>query len=173
VRRLTEEEINERKEYLRSITSAKEVLYRFGVTVKHNRCRGFCHDGKDLNMKVFHDGCHCFVCSKSFDIFDITMLLNNCEFWTAFELLGGTEKPSFATSRKAKQAVREREARIAQQKAEDLLLREIRMYITAYRQIIAQEEPFSDLWCYAQDKLPYQLYLLKEYTERGCLPCKK
>lgn len=170
---MTEVEIAERKEYLRVTVSAKEVLYRFGVAVKHNRCRGFCHGGKDLNMKVFHDGCHCFVCSKSFDIFDITMELNSCDFWTAFELLGGTEKPSFKTSRIAKQAIRERDTRIAQQRAEELKLRQIQMYITAYRQIIQIEEPYSDLWCYAQDKLPYQLYLLEEYIERGCLSCKK
>lgn len=170
---MTEQEISERKEYLRATVSAKEVLYRFGIAVKHNRCKGFCHDGKDLNMKIFHDGCHCFVCDRSFDIFDITMFLNNCDFWTAFELLGGTEKQSFRSSRVAKEAIRERKTRIAQQKVEELTLRGIQMHITAYRNIIASNEPYSDLWCYAQDKLPYQLYLLEEYNERGCLPCKK
>ena len=98
------------------------------------------------------------------DIFDITMILNYCDFWTAFELLGGTEKQSFTTSRKAKSAVREREQRIAWQRIEELRLRGIRLYITAYRQIIRTEEPFSELWCYAQDKLPYQMYLLEYYT---------
>ena len=170
---MTEQEIEERKEYLRSTISAKEVLLRYGIQVKYNRCKGFCHDGKDPNMKVFHDGCHCFVCSKSYDIFDITMILNGCDFWTAFELLGGTEEISFRASRVAKAAVRDRLIRIAQQRAEELKLREMRMYITAYRQIIEQEEPFTDLWCYAQDKLPYQLYLLEEYIERGCLPCRR
>lgn len=170
---MTEQEISERKEYLRATVPAKEVLYRFGIAVKHNRCKGFCHDGKDLNMKIFHDGCHCFVCDRSFDIFDITMFLNNCDFWTAFELLGGTEKQSFRSSRVAKEAIRERKTRIAQQKVEELTLRGIQMHITAYRNIIASNEPYSDLWCYAQDKLPYQLYLLEEYNERGCLPCKK
>jgi hypothetical protein len=170
---LTEEEISERKEYLRATVSVPEVLNRYGIKVKWNRCRGFCHDGKDFNMKVFNTGCHCFVCGKSYDIFDITMMLNSCEFWTAFELLGGTEKQSFTTSRKAKQAVRDREQRIAQQRAEELRFRELQMYITAYRKIIEQEEPFSDLWCYVQDRLPYQLYLLEEYIERGCLPCRK
>lgn len=170
---MTENEINERKEYLRTTISAKEILYRHGITVKHNRCKGFCHNGKDLNMKVFHDGCHCFVCGRSFDIFDITMILNNCDFWTAFELLGGTEKQSFRASRIAKEALRERKARIVQRKADELVLRGIQMHITAYRRIIASEEPFSDLWCYAQDQLPYQIYLLEIYNERGCLPCKK
>ncbi|MDF2908396.1 MAG: zinc finger CHC2-family protein [Herbinix sp.] len=164
---MTEDEIKERKEYLRSTVSMYEVLNRYGIKIKWSRCRGFCHDGKDFNMKVFRTGCHCFVCSKSYDIFDVTMILNNCDFWTAFELLGGTEKQSFTTSRKAKQAVRDREQRIAWQRKEELKLRRIRMYITAYRRIITTEEPFSDLWCYAQNKLPYQLYLLEIYSERG------
>jgi len=164
---LTEEEINERKEYLRATISASEVLSRYGIAVKHRRCKGFCHEGKDFNMKVFHNGCHCFVCNKSMDIFDITMILNYCDFWTAFELLGGTEKQSFTTSRQAKSAIKERNDRIEQQRIEELKLRSIRMYITAYRNIISLEEPFSDLWCYAQDKLPYQLYLLEFYSERG------
>ena len=170
---MTEEEINERKEYIKAYTSMPEVLARYGVIVKWRRCKGFCHDGKDYNMKVFRNGCHCFVCGKSYDIFDVTMMLNSCDFWTAFELLGGTEKQSFTASRKAKQAVREREIRIAQQKAEELVLRGIRMHITAYRNIIHTEDPFSDAWCFAQNQLPYQLYLLEEYNERGCLPCKK
>jgi hypothetical protein len=164
---LTEEEIKERKEYLRSTVSAADVLSQYGLTVKWRRCRGFCHDGKDFNMKVFRTGCHCFVCGKSYDIFDITMMLNNCDFWTAFELLGGTEEQSFTTSRRAKSALREREQRIALQRKEELKLKGIRMHITAYRQIIETEEPYSDLWCYAQANLPYQLYLLEIYSERG------
>lgn len=170
---MTEDEIKERKEYLKSIISVSEVLSRYGIQVKHHRCRGFCHDGKDYNMKVFRNGCHCFVCGKSMDIFDITMMLNYCDFWTAFELLGGTVKQSFTTSRKAKSALRERDQRIQVQHNDELKLRSIQMYITAYRRIIALEEPFSDLWCYAQNQLPYQLYLLESYNERGELPCKK
>jgi hypothetical protein len=164
---LTDDEIKERKEYLRYTVTMSEVLNRYGIKVKWGRCKGFCHDGKDFNMKVFRNGCHCFVCGKSFDVFDVTMMLCSCDFWTAFELLGGTEKQSFTTSRKAKQAVRDREQRIAWQRKEELKLREIRMYITAYRKIIQTEPPFSDLWCYAQDHLPYQLYLLEIYSERG------
>lgn len=161
---MTENEIEERKEYLRATVSATEVLNRYGVLVKHNRCRGFCHDGKDLNMKVFRNGCQCFVCGKNMDIFDITMMLNCCDFWTAFELLGGTEKQSFTTSRKAKSAIRERDQRIALQRKEELRLKGIRLYITAYRQIITTAAPYSELWCEAQNKLPYQIYLLEYYA---------
>jgi hypothetical protein len=161
---LTDAEINERKEYLRSTVTMTEVLNRFGITVKHHRCKGFCHNGKDYNMKVFRTGCHCFVCGKSFDIFDATMLLSNCEFWTAFELLGGTEKQSFTAQRKAKTALRERQRRIVETEKEKNELHRIQMYITAYRELIASSEPFSDLWCECINQLQLELYHLECMT---------
>ncbi len=162
---MTKEEIDERKEYLLATVSAKDVLARYGVRVKQDRCRGWCHDGKDLNMKVFRDGCHCFVCGRSFDIFDITMHFNNCDFWTAFELLGGTEKPSFTASRKAKLAILERRNRIAKEQQEQAELRRIRAYITAYRGIIDTSEPFSDIWCESHNKLQLEIYHLELMTQ--------
>jgi hypothetical protein len=162
---LTEEEIKERKEYLRATVSMSEVLYRYGIKVKWGRCKGFCHDGKDYNMKVFRNGCHCFVCGKSYDIFDATMMLCNCDFWTAFELLGGTEKQSFTSQRKAKSALRERIRRIAEAEAENKELHRIHMYITAYRELIALYEPFSDIWCESQNGLQLELYHLECMTE--------
>lgn len=167
---MTELEIEERKEYLRSTVSATEVLNRYGEQVKRNRCRGFCHGGKDLNMKVFMTGCHCFVCGKSMDIFDIVMHFNNCDFWTAFELLGGTEKPSFTAVRKGKLAKKQRQSRVYKQNEIKRELGQIRMYIAAYRNILVDAEPLSDLWCYCQNKLQYQLYLLDYYIERGDYP---
>ena len=162
---MTKEEIEERKEYLLATVSVPEVLSRYGVPVKWRRCRGWCHDGKDLNMKVFRDGCHCFVCGRSFDIFDITMHFNNCDFWTAFELLGGTEKPSFTAQRKAKTAMKERQDRINKAQREKAKLKRIRAYISAYRAIIATSDPFSDVWCYSQNQLQLELYHLEYMTQ--------
>jgi len=163
---LTREEIEERKEALRATISVPDILSRYGVKVRGNRCQGFCHDGKDYNMKVFKTGCRCFVCDKSMDIFDITMHFEYCDFWTAFELLGGTEKPSFTAIRKAKSAIKEREDRNIRQHKIDVELRRIRAYVTAYRNIIKTSEPYSDLWCYVQNKLPYQIYLLELQDEK-------
>lgn len=106
------------------------------------------------------------------DIFDITMHFNNCDFWTAFELLGGTEKPSFTAIRKGKTAKRERQARVNRQKEYERELKQNMMYIDAYRNIIKTEEPLSDLWCSCMNKLQYQLYLLEYYTERGDYPAR-
>lgn len=161
---MTKEEIEERKEILIATTSVSDILSRYGIQVKRNRCHGWCHDGKDLNMKVFQDGCHCFVCGESFDIFDITMHFENCDFWTAFELLGGTEKPSFTAAVKANLAKKEREKRMAKERKEKADLSQIQYLITTYRGIIRNTDPFSELWCYCQNKLQYQLYLLELIT---------
>lgn len=163
---LNKEQIEERKEYLRSTISVPDTLYRYGVQVIRNRSKGFCHDGKDMNMKVFETGCKCFVCNKSFDIFDITMHFNNCDFWTAFELLGGTERLSFTAVVKANKAKRERENQKASELNLKIKLMQIRDQITAYRDIIAEAEPLTDIWSYCQNKLQYQLYLLEYYNEK-------
>jgi hypothetical protein len=166
VSNLTKEEIEERKQVLLATISVSDVLARYGVAVKWKRCRGWCHDGKDFNMKVFRDGCHCFVCSKSYDIFDITMFFNNCDFWTAFILLGGTEKPSFTALRKAKSAIKEQEKRNIQIRKEKAELRRIRTYITAYRGLMSITDPLSVAWCEYFNKLQYQIYLLDYMTEK-------
>ncbi len=162
---MTKQEIEERKEYLRTAVSVPDMLVRYGVQVKWRRCRGWCHNGKDLNMKVFQDGCHCFVCGRSFDIFDIMMHFNNCDFWTAFELLGGTEKPSFTAYHKAKSALKERQDRTIKAQKAKAELRRVQVYITAYRALIATAEPFSDIWCYSQNQLQLELYHLEYMTQ--------
>jgi hypothetical protein len=166
VRILTKEEIEERKEILKATVSVPDVLNRYGVQVKRGRCKAICHDGKNYTAKVSDELYYCFKCDQCMNIFDITMHFNNCDFWTAFELLGGTEKPSFTSVVKANKAKRERDQRIAKERKEKDSLKQIQMYITAYRNIIAEEEPFSELWCYCINKLQYQLYLHEYYTEK-------
>lgn len=153
---------------IKVIVSMAEVIGKYGIRI--NR-KGFIncpfHNEKTASMKIYKDSYYCFGCGATGDIFTFVQDYENLTFQEALESLGGSEKTSFTTSRKAKSAVRERDQRIAWQRKEELRMRGIRMYITAYRQIIRTEEPYSDLWCYAQDKLPYQLYLLELYSERG------
>lgn len=163
---LTVEEIEQRKDELRVTISVPSVLNRYGMKVNRNRCQGFCHDGKDYNMKVFETGCHCFVCNKSFDIFSIVQHFENCDFWTAFELLGGTEKPSFTAVVKANKAKRDRHRRLAAEYKYKAEMKAIQRLITAYRNILNESEPLSDLWCYCQNKLQYQIYLLESHDEK-------
>jgi hypothetical protein len=93
------------------------------------------------------------------------MHFNGCDFWTAFELLGGTEKQSFATQRKAKSALRRHQEELLRVKRHKAELRRINIYITAYRRLIESEEPFTDAWCYAQNQLQLELYHLEYMTQ--------
>ena len=154
------------KDEVKAMNTVPDVLMRYGIQVKRGRCKSICHEGKHYTAKVSNDLYYCFKCSQSMDVFDIVMHMDNCDFKTAFELLGGTDKPSFRTVRKAKTAKKERQAKADKQQELKFKIREIGMYIDAYRNIIAEEKPFSDLWCYCQNKLQYQLYLHEYYTEK-------
>lgn len=151
---------------VKAMNTVPEVLMRYGIQVKRGRCKSICHEGKNYTAKVSDELYHCFKCSKSMDVFDIVMYMDNCDFKTAFELLGGTDKPSFRTVRKAKTAKKERQAKVDKQQELKFKIREIGMCIDAYRNIIAEEKPFSELWCYCYNKLQYQLYLHEYYTEK-------
>ena len=153
------------KEEVKAMNNVPDVLARYGVEVKRGRCKAICHDGKNYTAKVSNDLYYCFKCSKPMDIFDIVMHMDNCDFRTAFEFLGGTDKPSFRTVRKVKSAKRDRQAKVNKQLEVKTKIKEIGMYIDTYRSIIVEEKPFSDLWCYCQNKLQYQLYLHEYYTE--------
>ena len=152
---------------VKAMVSVPDVLSRYGIEVKRGRCRGFCHSGKDLNAKVSRDFYYCYVCGAGMDVFEIVQWFEKCDFKTAFELLGGTEKPSFKAYVKASQSKKMREAERIRAKQKKLEQRSIYMMITACRNLIEESEPFSDIWCYCQNKLQYQLYLLEAIDEKG------
>jgi DNA primase len=155
------------KEEIKETVTVHEILSKYGY--KPNR-RGFynCpfHLEKTASAKIKGKYLHCFGCGGTWDVFDITMELDQCDFHTAFELLGGTEKPSFTATVKANKRRREREQRIEEEHNDKAELRQIRDSITAYRNIIAEAEPLSDLWTYCKNKLQYQLYLLDLHIEK-------
>jgi hypothetical protein len=147
-------EIEERKQALIMSTSMFDVLTRYGVKFKGNRCRGFCHGGKDMNMKVFRDGCKCFVCSKNMDIFDVTMHFEDCDFFTAFKILGGEVEPDEQTRRKARQAILSHERELLRQTQIRAELRQIATLLHGYQEVVKRSEPYSDPWCYCQNEIP-------------------
>jgi hypothetical protein len=151
---------------VKAMISVPEVLARYGIEVKRGRCKGFCHNGKDLNAKVTNEFYYCYVCDKGMDIFEIVQYLDNCDFKAAFEILGGTEKPSFTTYIKAAQAKKRRDMEIKRLQIEKAKVKKIQLLITAHRNIIAEAAPLSDLWCYCQNKLQYQIYLLESHDEK-------
>lgn len=161
--------INLTKDEIKAITTVPAVLQQYGVDVKRGRCKAICHDTriqKAMNAKVTDEFYYCFVCQKSMDIFEVTMHLNHCNFRTAFELLGGTEKPSYRATVLANKAKREREQRIVEERKKKAELERIATLITAYRNIIHEENRMSELYAYCYNKLQYQLYLLESVAEK-------
>lgn len=70
-----------------------ELLGRYGVNVRGNMCRCPFHgQDKHPSMKVFKDGANCFTCGWNGDIFKFVQQMENCDFKTAFKILGGTYK---------------------------------------------------------------------------------
>jgi hypothetical protein len=164
---LTKDEIDKRKEQLKHEHTVLEILNQYGIKVNRGRCKAICHDGKKYTAKVSDNLYFCFKCNRNMDIFDIVMHFTNCDFWTAFESLGGTEEISFATYRKTRIAILEREKAKEELRKKKMKLREITTCIGFYQRILKRNEPLSDKWCHAMNSLQYQLYLFESYNERG------
>ena len=145
--------------------SCVDILERYGIQVRGGRCKAICHQGNRYTAKVSHDLYYCFKCDKCMDVFDITMHFTGCDFSEAYEILGGEEKMSFATKVKVKQKQEKRKIELNRRKRQDQAHKKNLIYITALQGIIEQSEPFSDIWCFAINKLTYQYGLLENYIE--------
>lgn len=80
------------KEELKQSLSMHEVIGRYGFYV--NRA-GFIscpfHKGdRTPSMKIYPKDYHCHACGANGDIFSFVMGMDNCDFKTAFQSLGGT-----------------------------------------------------------------------------------
>lgn len=159
---MTLDEKKERKEEIIATTSMFDVLVQYGVRVRRNMCCCMFHNEKNPSMKVFKDGVQCFVCNQNWNVFDVVMQLVGCDFNTAFDLLGGNEKPSWKSyvmasrarnkKKKEKELIRHQEQKFKEQRAK----------VMALREIIRTETPYSDTWCYSQNKVVYEEYLLDQ-----------
>lgn len=141
--------------------SMREIVEAYGVSI--NRA-GFCscpfHKGDHTaSMKIYKDSYHCFGCGANGDIFSFVQGMEHCDFKTAFYSLGGTyEKPTKASeialyhAQKAKEKRQREKAKLKEE------FRENNKWIGAYVMALKSFEPFSDLWCYCQNKLVIHLY---------------
>lgn len=148
------------KEEIKRTIPMREVLSRYGTKVNN---RGFCncpfHADKTASMKVWNDHVYCFGgCQERLDQIDFVQRMENCDFLQAFAILGGTtgelteeQKRSIAQARKRAELEREKEE-LKKHKCSNLAC-----LISACRKIISEEEPYSDYWCFAQDKLVYAI----------------
>ncbi len=148
-------------EEIKQTHSMREIAESYGMNI--NRA-GFCscpfHKGDHTaSMKIYKDSFHCFGCGASGDIFSFIQDMEHCDFKTAFYSLGGTyEKPTKASEIAIYHAQKAKEKR---QRKESILKAEFKennrwigIYVTALKLF----EPYSDMWCFCQNKLAIHLY---------------
>lgn len=88
------------KDDIKQTVSMRSVVERYGIKINRS---GFCkcpfHSERTASMKIYKDSYYCFGCEKSGDVFTFVENIENCDFKTAFEMLGGTySKPDSMTN---------------------------------------------------------------------------
>ena len=146
-------------EEIKKNVSMRDVLAKYGVKVGRN---GMCccpiHGEKHPSMKVFSDGYKCFACNSNGDIFKFVQEMEGCDFKQAFKLLGGTYEHNTSARNRANALAYFNRQKAIREKAEynEKLFRHALMgAIDMCEYWISNREPFSDDWCYAQNKLPF------------------
>ena len=153
--------------------SMRDILDRYGL--RPNRS-GFLncpfHQGdRTASLKIYKDSFYCFGCGASGDIFKFVMLMDHCDFKTAFLSLGGECERTGEKERRQRLRDLEiqRRKRVQERAEKEERIRElsgdIDMYVLALRKL----EPLTEAWCYAADKIEpayYEFCTLREELEK-------
>ena len=145
--------------------SMRDIVERYGLHVDRG---GFIHcpfhqGDRTASLKVYKDSFYCFGCSEHGDIFKFIMLMDNCDFKTAFKSLGG-DSGRLSDAAVIRMKRRKREAERCKQRLSDALKRlklacmELRYWTDQEGQI----EPYSEVWCDIQNLLPKVRYFADE-----------
>ena len=147
---------------IKSLYTMRDVLNMYGITVNRS---GFAHcpfheGDREPSMKVYDKDFHCFGCGAHGDIFSFVMLIDQCDFKTAYYNLGGTyKKPTFQSKLAIYRGQKKNDQR---RNYAEKLKRKVKLnntLIDIYRDYYNKSEPFSDVWCDCYNALQYQLYL--------------
>lgn len=145
----------------------RSVVEWYGISV--NR-KGFCicpfHNERTASFKVYKDSFFCFGCGESGDIFTFVQNAENCDFKTAFEILGGTYDSDHKIANMRQ--YRSEKAKETKQARLDKLDQKIRLKrdeLQVCMMIDRQAKPFSEVWCYCVNKIPYLRYMLEILEE--------
>lgn len=143
--------------------SMKSVIEKYGIKVtRSNKCYCPFHKEKTPSMVIYKDSYHCFGCGENGDIFSFTMNIENCDFKTAFLLLGGNYGNSFSDRLRIDRAKREQQIR-QQKEQEKIQDRKINIIMIDYlRNQIEKTVPFTDYWCECTNLLQKELLKLEE-----------
>lgn len=154
-------------EEIRKNITMSEILTRYGIRIRNNMCKCPFHGDNSPSMKVFKDGCHCFTCVKSWDVFSFTQDMEHCDFKTAFKMLGGSYKAPQSKESKILSDRKFKALREAKQRAEHdrrIIKQKILFSLNVLQEVIRVYEPFSETWCDAQNDIPVFYDLLDELT---------
>lgn len=149
------------KDEIKQSMKMSEILSRYGLNP--NRA-GFIqcpfHNGdRTASMKIYKDSYYCFGCGATGDIFTFVQNMDNCDFKTAFQILGGTyHKPDFSSRMAIYHAQKQKEMREKAEQKKKVELQECLSDIDFYRAILVRVKPLSDGWCEAWNRLQLALY---------------
>ena len=143
-----------------------EVVERYGF--RPNRA-GFIHcpfhqGDKGASLKLYKDSFHCFGCGENGDVFKFVMLMDKCDFKTAFLSLGGVyPHDSGSNGFRAKMArykrQKERERKAAEEARRQSARELNKMLIDIYSDAVRRAPVYSDVWADSYNALQYQLYI--------------
>ena len=149
------------KEEIKQQNSMRDVLSRYGMVP--NRAGFICcpfHNEKSASCKIYDDSFYCFGCGMTGDIFTFVQNMDNCDFKTAFTILGGTyQKPNFSSRISIYHHQKQMEMRQKEERKKKAELQECLSDIDFYRAEIERWSPPSDRWCEAWNALQKALYL--------------
>lgn len=150
------------REEVKQAYSMRDILARYSL--RPNRS-GFLncpfHQGdRTASLKIYKDSFYCFGCGASGDIFRFIMMMDHCDFKTAFMELGGTYEKTSDNDRRHKLRDLEiqRRKRVQEKAEKEERIRELSGDIDIYRTAIQKLEPLSDAWCYAVNKMEPAYY---------------
>lgn len=149
------------KEEIKQQNSMRDILSRYGMVP--NRA-GFIqcpfHNGdRTASMKIYKDSYYCFGCGATGDIFTFVQNMDNCDFKTAFTILGGTyQKPNFSSRMAIYHNHKQMEMRQKEEQKKKTELQECLSDIDFYRAILGRVKPLSDGWCETWNRLQLVLY---------------
>ena len=101
-------------EEIKETYSMRDIVERYGF---HPTRAGFIpcpfHSGdRQASLKVYDRGFHCHACGAHGDIIDFVMMMDEVDFKTAFQSLGGEyQKPTFTSRLAVYEAQKQREMR--------------------------------------------------------------
>lgn len=156
------------KDEIKQSMKMSEILSRYGL--KPNRA-GFVqcpfHIGdRTASMKIYKDSYYCFGCGATGDIFTFVQNMDNCNFKTAFGILGGTyQKPTFSSKMAIYHHKKQMEMRKKEEDRKKQEFQQCLHEIDTNRELINNNQPLSDEWCKAWNQLQLALYHHGELTE--------